>query len=321
MSNSMKVYSISIVKNEADVIESFVRYHMNILDGMVIIDNGCTDNTPIILEKLKNEGLPIYISRIDDAHYNFDEKMTALLYETFKKYDPDFVFPLDADEFIATPHSNDNPREIINQYDLNTLYLHRHENYYPHESDHTHELFIPKRFSYRHKQERITDFYSAHKVAISKNVMKFFPHLRMGNHGVDFHLESVRNVSVQSINRVYSNELVLSHFSLRSSELVKSKALVGWISNLTRYNRTGIENYHWLDLYNKLKENLNAPLDDVIGKKTLELAPMNLSFCNNIEIKYTNANEVNAIKNLLEYCEKLALDYAALKRDLLQYKQ
>ena len=35
----MKLYSCTSVKDEEDIIEAFVRYNMNILDGMVISDN------------------------------------------------------------------------------------------------------------------------------------------------------------------------------------------------------------------------------------------------------------------------------------------
>ena len=45
-----KIFSISMVKNEMDIIESFVRYNANILDGMIILDNKSTDDTVKILE-------------------------------------------------------------------------------------------------------------------------------------------------------------------------------------------------------------------------------------------------------------------------------
>jgi len=38
-----------------DIIESFIRYNLNILDGMIILDNGSTDNTLTILKNLKKE--------------------------------------------------------------------------------------------------------------------------------------------------------------------------------------------------------------------------------------------------------------------------
>lgn len=41
----MKIVSFTMVNNEAEIIESFVRYNYNFVDQMVIIDNGCTDNT------------------------------------------------------------------------------------------------------------------------------------------------------------------------------------------------------------------------------------------------------------------------------------
>ena len=39
MNTNKKIFSISMVKNEMDIIESFVRYNANIFDGMIILDN------------------------------------------------------------------------------------------------------------------------------------------------------------------------------------------------------------------------------------------------------------------------------------------
>ena len=59
MSTKKQIFSISMVKNEIDVIESFVRYHINIFEGMIFLDDGSTDKTVKILNFLKKEGLPI----------------------------------------------------------------------------------------------------------------------------------------------------------------------------------------------------------------------------------------------------------------------
>ena len=59
----MKIASISMVKNEADIIESFVRHTLRFVDVMYIIDHLSTDNTWIILNNLQAEGLPLILSR------------------------------------------------------------------------------------------------------------------------------------------------------------------------------------------------------------------------------------------------------------------
>ena len=59
-----------MVKNESDVIESFVRYNLNILDGMIILDNQSSDNTLEILNLLKKEGLNLYIIKDEDREFD-----------------------------------------------------------------------------------------------------------------------------------------------------------------------------------------------------------------------------------------------------------
>ena len=36
--NPKKIFTITMVKNEMDIIESFIRYNLNIVDGMIILD-------------------------------------------------------------------------------------------------------------------------------------------------------------------------------------------------------------------------------------------------------------------------------------------
>lgn len=57
----MKVVSFTMVNNESEIIESFIRYNYNFVDEMVVIDNGCTDNTVEILHNLIHEGYKITI--------------------------------------------------------------------------------------------------------------------------------------------------------------------------------------------------------------------------------------------------------------------
>ena len=47
-----KMITLTMIKNEADIVETFVRYTMNYAYKMVIVDNGCTDGSREILEKL-----------------------------------------------------------------------------------------------------------------------------------------------------------------------------------------------------------------------------------------------------------------------------
>ena len=120
MSVKKQTFSINMVKNEMDIIESFLRYHINIFDGMIFLDNNSTDKTLNILNLLKNEGLPIYIFEDEDEEFDFQKKMNRILLIAVEKFKADIIVPLDADEFLISSNKG-NPKEILDQSNFQPL--------------------------------------------------------------------------------------------------------------------------------------------------------------------------------------------------------
>lgn len=100
-----KVIAISMVKNEVDVIESFVRYNLKFVDELHIVNHYSTDNTGIILDNLKQEGLPLVLYNSPIFEHRQARIMTDLLHLCLHNdHDIEYVIPLDADEFIDSPN-------------------------------------------------------------------------------------------------------------------------------------------------------------------------------------------------------------------------
>ena len=99
----MKIVGVAMVRNEADIVEAFVRHNLTLLDGLVIVDHGSADETPRILAALAAEGLPISVLANAAPGYAQVEVTTLAVRHAFARSDADFVVPLDADEFVKTP--------------------------------------------------------------------------------------------------------------------------------------------------------------------------------------------------------------------------
>ncbi len=97
------LWSVSMVRNEIDVVEAFVRHNAGIVDGMAILDHGSIDGTLEVLQALAREGLPIRVVQSGVPGYLQEEITTAFARDVFRTTGADFVLPLDADEFLKVP--------------------------------------------------------------------------------------------------------------------------------------------------------------------------------------------------------------------------
>lgn len=96
----MKLWGVAMVRNEADIIEAFVRHNLTILDGLVVVDHGSADATPRILAALCAERIPLVVLASEAVGYLQAEIVTSAVREAFARLRADAVFPLDADEFL-----------------------------------------------------------------------------------------------------------------------------------------------------------------------------------------------------------------------------
>lgn len=316
-----KIFSISMVKNEADVIESFVRYNSNVMDGMLILDNGSTDDTLKILKHLKDEGLPLIIFEDSDREHEQATKMTKLLIKAVDEFQADIVVPLDADEFIISSDQG-NPRKILEKIESTTFYLVKWKIFVPDFSKN--EKFIPARITSA-RDDNLEEFY---KVVIPKELVKNYNvKLTFGSHSLVFdpNYEDI-------INCVINNDLRIAHFPIRSKEQIISKVAVGWIYTLARFERPEGQNFHWQRMFNKLKENKEIADQDLIEfakqyslqkpEKEINLKeePIDLSFCKNTEIKYTPP-KIWPLSNILESYEWLILSFLNSKKKYLMEEE
>jgi len=93
----VKITGISIVRDEADIVRMTLLYHLAIgCDNILVIDNGSTDATPRVLEKLSRR-YPVEWVR-DDGSFRQAELATELAREAARN-GADWVVPFDADEF------------------------------------------------------------------------------------------------------------------------------------------------------------------------------------------------------------------------------
>lgn len=98
LERSVKVFGISMVRNEADIVGITVLHHLSLgLNRILILDNGSTDGTDEILRDLAKQDRRVTLIQ-DDSPFNQAEITTELAREAHR-WGADWILPFDADEF------------------------------------------------------------------------------------------------------------------------------------------------------------------------------------------------------------------------------
>ena len=71
-----KIITLTMIKNESDIVETFVRYTMNFASKMIFIDNGCVDGSIEILKELIKDGFDLEI--FTEAHIFYEQYLSLI---------------------------------------------------------------------------------------------------------------------------------------------------------------------------------------------------------------------------------------------------
>ena len=242
----MKIVGISMIRNDADIVESFVRHTLRVLDHLFVIVHSPEDGTGEILKALHEEGLPMTLVFDTEPAFLQGERLTWLAREACAAIQPDFIFPLDADEFIV-PAERGVLESALAQLPSGTPGARiRLRTFVPTSEDSADEPNPLRRIGYRIRDEKkvhkavLTPVFAADSTLV----------LDHGNHG----LLRVGGVA-QPLAVPPLPQLALAHYPVRSAAQVMNKTIVGYLAHLAA-GRPSVEERrlatHWRRCYEDL---------------------------------------------------------------------
>ena len=99
----MKLVAVSVIKNEADIVEAFVRHHAAWVDHHLVFDHASTDGTREVLGGLVREGLRLTVFTDDSLAHLQQARSNHLTRLAAGELGADWVVLLDGDEFLVGP--------------------------------------------------------------------------------------------------------------------------------------------------------------------------------------------------------------------------
>jgi glycosyl transferase family 2 len=251
----MRLVGIGTVKNEADIIESFVRHNLQRLDALVLIDDGSVDGTKEILHSLEVEGLDLVVLDWDGSGYEQSLKLSEILLVLTSRFDFDWIFTLDADEAIDCESRSTLEKSLqkVSQKGVATLPWHT---YVPSGED-DHAQLNPFLRIINRKERESPQYY---KVAIPVNRLKITPVvIALGSQ------TARRSAVFHPLSMTVLEDVALAHFPVRTSEQLVSKAICGWLSMLAAGPGRPGGGFHWREMYEQFVDK-GPPTPDEIER-------------------------------------------------------
>lgn len=238
----MKLVMTLLVRNEEDIIEANIDFHLSQgVDFFIITDNNSTDRTPEILEKYVVSGKAHVIKEPQDD-YSQDLWVTRMARMAAVDYDADWIINNDADEFWWP--KNGSLRDAFSSIgdEFNVVDAHRY-NFPPVKGSNNNIPFwqrsLVREVVSKNSVGNILPPKAAHRALSDASVAQ-------GNHSVSFEHTPVRKLD--------SNPVIIFHYPLRSYEQFESKIKCGGAAyeRNTRFSsNVGIT---WRSLYEDYKQ-------------------------------------------------------------------
>jgi hypothetical protein len=208
---------ISVVKNESDIIEIFIRHNLKYLNKLYLVEHNPQDNTSEIISKLKNEGYNIEIYTNSSSRHIQAEEFNRLI----REIDSDFVIFLDADEFIISKDFSAN----LDKLPTDKASLVVWHNYLPQPGDDKSEINVLKRIQHRLAPVDINQ----HKSLIPRSIYsKPNSFVLLGGH--EIYYKNEEDLKVAPCSATIS--IYLAHFPMRSLDQIKVKVFSNWLFKL-----------------------------------------------------------------------------------------
>ena len=313
----MKIVSFTMVNNESEIIESFIRYNYNFLDEMYIIDNGCTDNTIKILQNLISDGYKIVIYDESLEAYDQFRLDNKYLNKIIEKSNPDLIIPLDADEFIISNHKD--PRNELEKLSLDRIYYVNWQWYVMTEKDDSKETFIPRRLKYCLKR---TVWNYSDGTPVTKVILpaKYFKEknltMSMGHHTV----YGDKSVAIEEIENIK-----LAHYRAISEEQLVYKTCCYTMRDIATMGNN-IETAQRTNQLAKIESGMSmhdAAIEASYAgyPKEIKENPIDLSFCapDSLIIKYSELSSESIAERIMRTGQEMAIRTYNLERKLKEY--
>jgi glycosyltransferase involved in cell wall biosynthesis len=246
-----KIGIVSMVKNESDIIELFLKINLRSVDKIFLIDHCSQDGTLEIAKEVKKVCPQIELFRYADKEYNQSKVITYAVRDIASKNILDYIVPLDADEFISEKNPMDF-REILSS------------NVGPTEAAlMPWETYCPTSLNYFNSESPLFGCFKKrsieprqyYKVILSNEFAKDCI-VETGNH-------SAFSKKYQRPKKILN--ITLKHLPVRSPEQILRKALMGSYSLSLKNGRKKGESYHWDEIANMARNSdYKIKLDQLI---------------------------------------------------------
>lgn len=299
---SKKLVGLSMVRNESDIIETFIRHNLTLLDELHIVDHNSSDNTREILTLLKQEGLPIHIYHYNELEFAPERVLNHMMQHILNNdADIDYIFPLDADELIYCPS-----REILHYFlsliPQERVGMYTWRGYLPSSTEYDPDFIC--HFTDQRKEEILTP-----KVIIPRAIAETCT-LTIGSHSVrDAEGKEVQSsvfIAPNSANYYYwfierfsaefieTDDLWLGYYPIRSTIQQIKKVLEKSITMVME--KKGYRDFAWENqLRHLLAHNMNISLDE------LRLIAYNYRASDEKQIQIAHQQPLRSTKLALKY--------------------